>query len=100
MKGLPFQTLVPVQLLVSCAEIFGRPQMSETAVLDYFAAVGSQDGSAVSKALVQALRHGDRFPTPHDIRILLALDPSYSTAPLVPNSHAPNPRVLVGPTDV
>lgn len=88
MKGFPFQSELPVYMLLSCAEIFGRPQMSERAVKVYFHAVGVADVDRLVATLQDAARHGDRFPTPHDLRVAMGIDPIGVAFPVNGGSHA------------
>lgn len=87
MEGFPFQSELPVYLLLSCAEIFGRPPMSERAVKAYFHAVGVGDVDRLVNTLHQAIRHGDRFPTPHDLRVAMGIDPVGAAFPLMVDAH-------------
>ncbi|WP_454691157.1 hypothetical protein [Achromobacter aloeverae] len=75
--NLPFQDERPVQWLRYCCEIFGwQAPMSDGAMQAYFAAIACDDPDRLVGALQEALRHGERFPVPADIRKILALGPT------------------------
>lgn len=59
--------------LARCAEIFGRAQpLSPDSVEAYFQAVGCDDPEKLVAAFKAAVRHGEGFPVPHDIRGYIA----------------------------
>ncbi|WP_447578321.1 hypothetical protein [Achromobacter kerstersii] len=84
MEGLPFDSELPVLLLITCGEIFAHPPLSERAVKVYFQAVGCSDVDLLSVALKVAIREGDRFPAPGELRRILAAQSQRGREP----SHA------------
>ncbi|CAB3647469.1 hypothetical protein LMG26696_02606 [Achromobacter pulmonis] len=61
--------------------------MSERAVKVYFHAVGVGDVGRLVTTLHQAIRHGDRFPTPHDLRVAMGIDPIGPAFPVGEMNH-------------
>ncbi|AVS67871.1 hypothetical protein C8245_21325 [Paracidovorax avenae] len=60
-------------LLASCVEIFGHPRFSDLEPMRvFFRAVGCVDEEVVVAALCEWLKSGRKFPTPADIRDLIA----------------------------
>ena len=84
MEGFPFDSELPVLLLISSAEIFAHPPLSERATKVYFQAVGCSDVDLLTVALKAAIREGDRFPTPSELRQKLAAQSQRGREP----SHA------------